>query len=364
MSTQARASYGGGSIKQTGPNRFQIRWSDGADLFTGKHRRRAETLTGVTKTEARRILAERVGGRGRGSDATLADVLSLVDRLAVADATRSTYRYALAHIPPSARSWRCDDIRVTDAVTLFDGLADRNSAQMVAKIRGALMACWSEARRLGWVDEARNPFAGLRLPAIAKSAGQSLTSAEVDAVVAAVADEIERAWLLIHLVTGARPGEVVALRWSALQLEADPPVIVFTDEKHGGKPRPVIVTPAVAAAIKSWQRCQRERALASGAALDADPWLISRDDPSSSVPERRAYSGRQRWQALRDRAGIRPSLRLYDLRHTANDIMGEAGIDARTRGLRLGNSAAVNEAVYRHTYDDVRAAQVMRARFG
>lgn len=56
----ARRPWGSGTIRKLGPDKWQIRWSLGTDPFTGKHLRRAETLHGVTKAEAQRILEQRV----------------------------------------------------------------------------------------------------------------------------------------------------------------------------------------------------------------------------------------------------------------------------------------------------------------
>ena len=56
----ARRPWGSGTIEQRGPNTWFIRWSQGTDPFTGKQMRRAETLHGVTKAEAQRILNQRI----------------------------------------------------------------------------------------------------------------------------------------------------------------------------------------------------------------------------------------------------------------------------------------------------------------
>lgn len=56
----ARRPWGSGTIEPRGKDKYLIRWSIGTDPFTGKHVRKAETLRGVTKAEAQRILGQRI----------------------------------------------------------------------------------------------------------------------------------------------------------------------------------------------------------------------------------------------------------------------------------------------------------------
>ena len=72
-----RNKYGTGSVRQTGPQRWQIRWSDGVDPFTGDHVRRSETIHG-SKTDANRALAARTAARGRMSRVTLGTLMLAV----------------------------------------------------------------------------------------------------------------------------------------------------------------------------------------------------------------------------------------------------------------------------------------------
>jgi integrase len=62
------------------------------------------------------------------------------------------------------------------------------------------------------------------------------------------------------------------------------------------------------------------------------------------------------WRPLLRRAGLteaqgRPRLRFHDLRHSANTVLREAGVDAVTRARILGHKPDVNETVYGHTTD-------------
>ena len=351
-----RNKYGTGSVRQTGPNRWQIRWSEGVDPFTGNHIRRSETVHG-TKTDANRMLAARTASRGRTARVTFGQLLdATLPALRVADVTRSTYGHALAHVPDGARAWVATDITPIDARHLIDGLAERHGAQTVRKAHAAIRSCWAEATRNGWVTG--DPWARQKLPSVPSTAGTVLDADEV-AKLLAVADELEQVWLRLHLATGARPGEVVGDRWSHIDTEAA--IVTFIDAKHRDRQRPVAIDETTVSFVTGWQTAQRRRALAAGVPLDADPFLIS-SEPSSAVPWRRAYAGGFRWRQVRTRAGIRPSLRLYDLRHTHNSWLAAAGIDEATRGRRVGNSPAVNLRTYSHATRDRDAAAIAAER--
>lgn len=354
----ARANYGSGSITAAGPGRWRLRWSSGVDPFTNEHIRRSETVNAATKTEARRMLADRVAARNT-SRMTLGQLIDkCLPQLPVKDETRTTYGHALGNVPDLARKWVAADIKVTDARAVMEGLAQRHGAQYVRKTHAALMSVWRQATLNGWVTDF-NPWRGQRLPKVPTSAGQPLTDDEIAALKNACMDDLERCWIHVHLATGARPGEVVALRWS--DIDHDAKVVTVTDTKHDGQRRPVAIDAKTDAIIATWQRRQRERALADGVTLDGDPWLISNDEHSAK-PWTSSYAGSFRWHKIRDRAGIRKELTLYDLRHTHNSWLGAGGIDQATRAERIGNSPATNLKVYSHSMRDREAAEVAAKR--
>lgn len=354
-------TYGAGTITPKGDGRYQLRWSEGKDPFTGEYIRKSITIDAKNITEARRELrAITARARRNVRQITVRELLdAAIPALPKAgERTKANYVFALKHFPEAALDWKAADLTMVSAGHIIDGLTDRCTVQTVKKIHTALMAAWRYAMNHGWVDF--NPWKGQYLPQQPGSAGKVITDDEVRALRAA-ADPLERVWLDLHLATGARPGEVLALRWSAIDL--DEMIITFIDTKHGSKQRPVAIAPELGDLIRSWQLKQRERALAAGGGIDADPYLIS-SAANSSVPWRVHYAGSKRWHRLRERAGVREGLRLYDTRHTHNSWLSADDFDAATRASRIGNSPATNLRTYSHSTRDREAAAAAWKRMG
>lgn len=138
------------------------------------------------------------------------------------------------------------------------------------------------------------------------------------------------------LLTGARSGEVLAMRWDQLDLEA------------GKWTKP-------AAATK--QKTEHEVPLSPDAVQLLSELLEQADDGSAYVfPGRSA--GRHRaninesWAALLKAAGI-TGLRAHDLRHSYASFLVSAGHGLPVIGALLGHTQASTTQRYAHLHDEV-----------
>lgn len=340
-----RRQYGTGSVEKRGHNVYSIRWSEGRDPFTGRHIQRRETLHGVTKSQAEQILAQRRAARRRSTRMTLGQLLAIaLPELDVTAGTLERYEHAVKIIPDGAKAWTLDVITVPMAGDLFKRLAEQHGAATVNKAHTAIMSCYRQAYRNGWVGKDDNPFAGIKLPKARRSAGKLLTRAELRKLVAVAETGQEEAWIVLHITTAARPGEVRSLRWS--QVDLANAVVSFVDEKHHGAIRHVAVDELTVDVLERWHAKQRE----AHANLCDDPYLFS-TAKDASTPWAKEYV-RDRWHSIGARAGIKTKgenrTRLYDIRHTNNSEMAAAGIDDDTRSKRIGNSRELNRDVYTH----------------
>src|SRR5690606_34383165 len=115
--------------------------------------------------------------------------------LRVADDTRDRYAHALKMLPVGALAWPVADITVPTAGELFERLGERHGAWNVRKCHTALMACWREAYRNGWVAKDSNPFAGIRLPKVARSAGKLIDDIDIAKLLAVSDPGQEHTWI-------------------------------------------------------------------------------------------------------------------------------------------------------------------------
>lgn len=209
-----------------------------------------------------------------------------------------------------------------------------------------------------------------------RSAVRSPAVEEVRAILVAAADYDRRVAAFIRLVTatGARRGEVCAVRWSGIAWQAKS---VSIQEgiiaRQGGA---VVKAPKTRASIRRISldagtidalaalRAELERlAATSGVEIGADGFVFSADPDGLSPPHPDAMS--HAFGRVRDRAGVAPDVHLHSLRHfqaTALDpVISEAQKQARLGWSTVHMARHYTDAI---TEEDRRAADHMGALLG
>ncbi len=201
----------------------------GYDPATGRRRVR-QLGTFETKRAAIAHQNAAAAGRAGGSVETLADFLETVWLPAkegrVETSTFDQYRWAVTrHIVPLIGAVRLSDLRpeVVDAwlaqiSVAPDGGKPRLGATSSRLVRKVLSMAMEEAVQRGFL--ARNPVPLTQPPRRARPAQQlGWTIEEARQFLAATADHRLYAAFHLCLVTGLRRGEVLALRWSEVDIE-------------------------------------------------------------------------------------------------------------------------------------------------
>lgn len=269
----------------------------------------------------------------------------------VADLCR---RYREEHLPKKRERSGLDDVRLIERevlprlarvkvadVTFSD--VDRMHREMTrrgAPIRAnrAVALCskmFALAIRWGWRTD--NPAKGIeRNPEHKRE--RFLAGDEVARLTAALAEHRDQQAadiIRMLLLTGARRGEVLAMRWADLDLEAGVWVKPAATTKQKKLHRVPLSAPA--------------RQLLAGIPRTGEHVFSTRDGE-----HRREIKGS--WAAI-CRAAKLEAVRVHDLRHSYASFLVSAGLSLPVIGALLGHTQAQTTARYAHLFDDpLRAA--------
>ncbi len=353
----ARA-YGSGSKRERSPGVWELRAAGRSATFRGTGKAAEKELARlVTDTSSRQNVKV---GRTFGE---------LIDRwleaAQIETSTRGAYERALAtHLPAEVRAWKLTKLRLADFDALYARLSRAGvTPYAVRKLHTALSAALTEGLRWQWIET--HPARGARLPAVSvRPATMPAAAALGKLLEVSKRDRQTRVWFLLALATGARRSELLALRWSQVDLERARVGIVAalrSDRTVKGtktnRVRFVAIDPDTVDVLRSWRIAQKERALAAGAALVADPFVLS--NVADSGTPWRPDGATQRFGRLRTAAGVDEKIRLNDLRHAHVSILLAEGIPIGDVSPRVGHSRqSTTQDVYSHQLDggDRRAA--------
>jgi integrase len=343
-----------------------VRVSLGRDPLTGKYRQVSRTVHGARR-EAQRALAELVTEVAEGahpSDSTNATVAELLvqwldlvqDRLS--PTTLRNYRaFARRYLVGGIGQKHVRKVTTRDVDLLYQALTRQRhlSARTVRQVHAILRGAFAQAVRWGWIRT--NPVA-LASPPPVRKADVHPPDADVVVKLLLAADELDRefgVFLRLAAATGARRGELCALRWTDLDVDAATLVVArnLIEVDGGGwvekdtkthQARRIALDVSTIAMIERHRVTADERAAVTGADRAADAFVFSWSASGSEpwLPNRQT----QRFKALCRRLGIE-GVRLHDLRHMhATQLLG-ANIDVRTVAGRLGHAnAATTLGVY------------------
>ena len=239
----------------------------------------------------------------------------------------------------------------------------------VRHIHAILSKAFAQAVRWGWLNE--SPISRTSPPAVRRSTVKPPDPDDVVRILeeAASYDPDLGMLLLVGAVTGARRGELCALRWADLDLVTGSVLIHRALIDVGGRvgekdtkthaARRLRLDPATVEALTVYRAATEERAAALGTALTPDAFAFSHTADGSMPIRPDKVTGSFRRMA--DRLDL-THVRLHDLRHFAATRMLAAGVPVRTVSGRLGHAdASTTLGVYAHFVDasDQDAAAVM-----
>jgi integrase len=350
----------------------------GTDRYTGKDLRVTRTVVAPHTRAGRKVVDQAIAAliveveSGRihlGEDPTLAQLL---ERWVTARSpewspktTVENQRQIRLKLLPRLGNRRISKIRATDIDSLYAELRTRGGEDggplepaSVRRIHIILHAAFAQAVKWGLL--AVNPADAATPPSLPPG---RITPPPPSALAKALklVDEYDvdfAMYVRLAATTGARRSQLIALRWSDVDLDGG--TITFARAiVHGGQGVGLVERGTktgliwkVALAATTNERLVDFRALCSRRAESVGTPLASNGFVFASEPDGseswRPDGATRRWERLRTKADLR-DVRLHDLRHyVATQLLG-AGVDPRTVAGRLGHSnPAITMSVYGH----------------
>jgi len=269
MARKKKRQYGTGCLLPRG-RRWAIRWREQEIASDGSVKRilRYENLGSISRTEAARILAQRIVQAGTPTKAPvrmtfcelaeswLAQVLPMYKH-----STQKNHRHILAkHLVPYFGETALVDLGRQHVQTYVAGLLRQGYApKTIDHIHDVLSAVLRTAVKWGYLSD--NPARQVELPALVTVRPKwALTEAQASLLLMEL-PPLARTMTGLALLTGLRRGEIFALRWEDLgpednYLNVDEAVYEgrFNTPKTAAGVRRIPLSPLAQALLREWRK--------------------------------------------------------------------------------------------------------------
>jgi integrase len=325
---------------------------------------------------ANELSVEADKGRLKGTGATFQQLAEQWLSLAKDDLSPTTvHRYEILlrkHIYPAIGDVSVKNIETLDLDRLYNGLSkqSRLAPATVRQVHAIIRRAFKQAMTWGWVS--MNPAAVATLPRRVKPDLAPPDVGEVDELLQAATELDPEFGHFLHLsaTTGARRGEMCALRWRNVDeekgtlsiersiIELSGGGILEKDTKTHASRR-IALDEHTLLVLESQRALIEERATFFGVEVIEDAFIFSRE-PDGSAPWT-PDSATRSFMKIRDELGF-DNIRLHDMRHFAATRLIAGGVPIRTVSGRLGHAnPATTLSVYSHFVEasDQDAAKLM-----
>jgi integrase len=375
-----------GHVRRRGERSWELKYDIGSDAG-GRRKTRYASFKG-TKRDAEIELAKLVSAAAQGeqvdpSKITVSEFLDRWERDWAASnvSPKTLERYVelmRMHVRPRIGAVRLQRLRHDDLAELYatlmregrgqsGGLAARTVGHVHRVLHGVL------SRAVDWSVLQRNVASRLKPPRVPDHEVQILTADQVHTVLKTARGKSIFQIAALALATGMRRGELLAVRWQDIDLNAGKITVArsleqtkaglrFKLPKTKRGRRTISLPMSAVAELRSFKRAQQEQRLALGGGKLPDGSLLFCDIEGQP---RRPNAVTKDWERIARAAGV-GFANLHTLRHTHASHLIANGLDILTISRRLGHSTpTITLATYGHLFPqtDDRAAQIMDASF-
>lgn len=286
-----------------------------------------------------------------------------------------------AHIVVGLGKIKLARLTVAQVERFLDGLAREGlSSDTISRCRALLRLAIRRAERDGKIG--RNVAALADAPSGTRRKSHAMTLVQIRALLEAKLNVFWRAYVVMGLMCGLRPGELLGLRWKDVDFDGgvvrvrkclkalpDPETgkrrLVLADLKTEESRRTIEMPRLAAAALRELRKDQARWRLKLGAAYDVRGMGLVFTDRAGAP--RWPQDVRRYFQVLCERAGIGAEWTPRELRHTFVSVLSDSGVDIEKIAEAVGHvNSTITKTVYRHVIADkvTVAATAMDSIFG
>jgi integrase len=329
------------------------RWTAAVDMGWIDGRRRRKKIHGETRAEVARKLTEALKRRDDGLPATI-DKRTVGQFLAGwLDATKPTLKpgtyaryeqYVRVHAEPEIGSIPLSKLSPADLQALYaKRLAAGASPRTVGHLHRVLHRAFGQAVR--WDVLLRNPVERVDPPRVTRTPISTLKAEQARSLLDAAKGQRLEALYVLALTTGARQGELLALRWRDTDMERHSiqirgslrrsPDGFSIGETKSSKSRRIELTATAVEALRRHRAAQNEERLRLGELWD-DHDLVFANELGRPIEAGNLL--RRSFAPLLEAAAC-PRIRFHDLRHTTATLLLERGVPVKAVSELLGHAS-------------------------
>jgi integrase len=359
-----------GSMRQRGENSWNLRVYAGRDAVTGRKISVERTVRG-NKRDASKVLAAMVAevdrrpvtSAGKGTVAELCrEWLDFASPSFSPKTVETTRMYIEDPIVPLLGTLQVAKLTPSDLDRLYRQLLEVGRSRgpyapaTIRRVHGIIRRALTQGVRWGWITH--NPAIDASPPRVPM---KELKPPDPDQVVRVfrLAEEVDSelaTFIMLAASSGARRGELLALRWHDLDLEqgrlsiergivrVDGDLIEQGTKTH--QSRRISLDRGTVAELRAHEDRMAARARAAFTVITTESFVFSHSVDGSSPWHPDSTS--RAFRNICQQAGV-TGIRLHDLRHYVATRLLTAGVDVRTVAGRLGHrnpSTTLN--VYSH----------------
>jgi len=365
-----------GHIVKRYRNSYCIVLNLGTDPATGKRKQQWISIKG-TKRAAEKRLAELLHQLDNGiftkpGKTTLADYLKqwLKDYCWANLAPRTAEGYESivhCHLIPSLGQIPLTQLKPEHLQHVYsDKLAAELSHRTVRYIHVTLHKALQDAVRLGII--VRNPADAVKPPKVQRHEMHTMNESDIHIFLEFAKSTPYYALFYLVLFTGMRRSELLALRWSDIDLilcqlsvtralhQLRDGSLIFRQPKTAKGCRLISLSPSTAIVLRQHREQQEKTRQVLGLTLTDDYLVFCKVDGKPLLPNTVSHA----WTKLARRTGLK-GIRLHDARHTHASLMLKQGVHPKIVQERLGHaSIQITLDTYSHVAPGLQQAAANR----